>query len=179
LNTIFIDRDGVINRDRVDYVNCWYEWVWIDGVIDAVVNLKNAGFRVVIFTNQSCIRREIITQQQLDEIHERMSEAFAEAGALLDGIYVCPHGNRDKCDCRKPMPGLILRAAHELDIDLTQSVVVGDAARDIIAGQKAGAARTVLVRTGKGAVTEKENQVKPDIIYDDLASLAADLLAKK
>ncbi len=176
MRAVFIDRDGVINRDRVDFVLDWAEFEWLPGVIEAVARLKAAGWRVVVFTNQSCIGRGLIEREAVERINRRMAEIMAENGAELDGVYVCPHAPGEECDCRKPLPGLILKAAAELDLDLSRSVVIGDAARDIQAGRAAGVAENILVRTGKGAAAERDPALRPDHVFDDLAQAVEFLL---
>lgn len=177
MKTAFIDRDGVLNRDRVNYVLKWDEWVWLEGSIQAMARLKGAGWRVVVFTNQSCIGKGIVPASAIEAVNARMVADLTEAGGEPDGIYVCPHAPGDNCDCRKPLPGLLERAAREMDIDLTGAVVVGDAARDLEAGRAAGAGRIWLVRTGKGALTETERPDLADAVFDNLAAAVDHLLA--
>ena len=151
----FLDRDGTLNRE-VDYLCRPEDLQLLPGAAEAVVRLREAGFAVVVVTNQSAVARGFITEADLEEIHGEMRRQLNRAGAEVDGIYYCPHhpdqGNapyRTVCDCRKPKPGLLLRAASELDLDLGRSTMVGDKIADLQAGWNAGC-RAVLVLTGYG-----------------------------
>lgn len=177
MKTVFLDRDGVINADRVNYVLNWDEFKWLPGVKSAVARLTAAGFRIVIFTNQSCIGRELITADGIDAINARMIDELTAAGGSIEGVYVCPHApEKGDCDCRKPKPGLLLQAAEEMGLDLARSVVIGDSARDLQAGRAAGVGLNILVRTGKGAEHEKKTDARPDLVVDDLAAAVDYLL---
>ncbi len=152
---VFVDRDGTITREG--------EWIrhpgaleLVDGAGEAVAALHDAGFLVVMYSNQSAVARGMITERELGVIHERLQLLLEERGDRLDAIYYCPHHPtegvgeyRVACECRKPKPGLLERARRELDLDLTQSWCVGDMARDLDAGRAAGV-QGILVRTGKG-----------------------------
>jgi D-glycero-D-manno-heptose 1,7-bisphosphate phosphatase len=152
---ILLDRDGVINENRVDHVKCWSEFHFIPGTLAALRRLSALDVPIVVITNQGIVNRTIISSRELSVIHRRMTEQISAAGARLDGIFYCPHSAEDGCGCRKPEPGLLLQAAEKLDLDLTRSVFVGDAATDLVAGQRA-ACPTILVRTGRGRDTERE-----------------------
>ena len=151
----FLDRDGTLNRE-VDYLSRPEDLQLLPGAAEAVVHLREAGFAVVVVTNQSAVARGFITEADLEEIHGEMRQQLSRAGAEVDGIYCCPHHPdqgvapyRTACDCRKPKPGLLLRAASELDLDLGRSTMVGDNLTDLQAGWNAGC-RAVLVLTGYG-----------------------------
>lgn len=176
MKLVFLDRDGVINKDRVNYVLNWDEWVWLPGVKSALARLKRAGWTMVVVSNQSCIGKGIIEPEKIEAINDRMLRELAQAGAGPDGVYICPHAPDAGCDCRKPLPGLIHRAAQEMDLDLTGAWLVGDAERDIIAAQAAGL-KTILVRTGKGREVEAAGKVAPDLIADDLGAAVEHLLS--
>ncbi len=175
MKLVFLDRDGVINRDRVNYVLNWSEWVWLDGVKEAMADLKRAGWTMIVISNQSCIGKGIIGADKIEAVNDRMLKELAEAGAEPDGVYICPHAPDAGCDCRKPLPGLINRAAQEMDLDISEAWLVGDAERDIQAAQAVGI-KTILVRTGKGKEVEGDGKVRPDLILDDLSAAAAYLL---
>ena len=136
----FLDRDGVINQKLPEgqYVTCWEEMKFLPGVIEAIASLNRAGFHVVVVSNQRCIAKGLLTTDDLDLIHERMRKGFASDGALIDGIYYCSHDEHPPCGCRKPAPGLLLKAAIEHEIDLTSSWMIGDSDVDIGAGKSAG-----------------------------------------
>ena len=176
MKLVFLDRDGVINQDRVNYVLKWEEWVWLPGVRTALARLKRAGWTMVVVSNQSCIGKGIIGPERIEAINQRMLRELARAGAEPDGVYICPHAPDEDCDCRKPRPGLIRRAAREMGLELEEAWLIGDAERDIEAAQAAGL-RTILVRTGKGREVEAGGRVRPDLILDDLAAAVEHLLS--
>ena len=114
---IFLDRDGVINVPSKphEYITTWPDFVILPGVYEALRLLRDDGRKIFIVTNQRCISRGIATLSQIEELHERMTEEFARNGCCVDGIFICPHGNNDGCDCRKPKPGLLLQAQKWLE----------------------------------------------------------------
>ncbi len=153
---MFLDRDGTLIEevgylDRLDRIDIY------PGSVDAVRLLNRAGFAVVVATNQSGVARGYFDEAFVGAAHERIASTFAAGGARIDAFYYCPHhpeasvaAYRQACECRKPRPGLLRRAASELDLDPRRSFVVGDRSNDIDAGRAVGAA-TVLLRTGYGA----------------------------
>lgn len=147
---IFIDRDGVINRNRPDYVKSWAEFEFLPGAIEALRRLCEPGWPIIIVSNQSAVGRGIVAQQTVDEIHARMVAAIRRAGGRVDDVLYCPHAPQDRCDCRKPQPGLLYRAAERHNIDLSRSYMIGDAACDVEAACAAGCA-PVVVRSGRWA----------------------------
>jgi len=175
---VFLDRDGVINQDRAGWVRSWEEFVFLDGAAQALARLRRAGASLVVVSNQSLIGRGIGSAEAVDEVNRLMAAALEEAGAGLEGIFICPHAPEDGCDCRKPKPGLIFQAARTLGLTLEGGWLIGDAERDIRAGQAAGL-RTILVRTGKGAATESRALVRPEAVVDDLGRAADYLLQGK
>lgn len=152
---IFLDRDGVLVKD-VGLVCAASELEILEGVATALRRLKEADFQLVVVSNQAIVARGMITELQLNEIHAAMNRLLGEQGAPSpDAIYYCPHhpqatldAYRIACDCRKPRPGMLLRAAAERAIDLAHSYLVGDRMTDILAGQRAGC-RSILVTTGQ------------------------------
>jgi len=150
---VFVDRDGVINQNRPDYVKSWGEVVFLPRVFEAWRRLSRTAYRVAIVTNQSAVGRGIITLATANEINRRLIESIRQRGGRVDGVYLCPHHPNAGCDCRKPRPGLLRQAAADLDIDLARSYLVGDARSDLEAAQAAGV-QGILVRTGRGAETE-------------------------
>ncbi len=149
LSAIFIDRDGVICHNRADYVKRWDEFVFLPGALEALARLAKSHFAVVIVTNQSAINRGKVTLEAVEDIHRRMLQAIEAAGGRVDAIYLCPHRPDEGCACRKPLPGLLHRAAADLGLDLTQSYLIGDALEDIQAALAAGCL-PYLVLTGRG-----------------------------
>jgi len=146
---VFLDRDGVINRDRPDYVKSWEEFEFLPGVLEAFRVLASGPRQIVVVSNQSCIGRGLVSRETVEEIHARMTEAVRRSGGRIDAVDYCPHRPDEDCPCRKPRPGLILKAARELDIDLAASWMVGDDLKDLETAKAAGV-RPVLVRTGHG-----------------------------
>ena len=173
---VILDRDGVINEDSDDFIKSPEEWIPIEGSLEAIRQLKKAGYLVAVASNQSGLARGLFDQQTLDAIHAKMEGLLAQRGVALDGIFYCPHGPEDNCLCRKPKPGLLLQISDHFDIDLKQSWFVGDSIRDVQAARLAGA-RPVLLRTGKGRQTLAKYGPFNDIpVYDDLAGFARELL---
>lgn len=147
---IFIDRDGVINKKMPDgdYVKSWEEFEFIPGTIEALRRLAEAGYALFVVTNQRGIARGLMTHAHLERIHANMRTELARHGVYLAGIYYCPHDYDDNCDCRKPKPGLLLRAAKENNLNLSDAILIGDSEKDIQAGSAAGC-KTILLGGGK------------------------------
>jgi D-glycero-D-manno-heptose 1,7-bisphosphate phosphatase len=174
---IFLDRDGTV-CEEVGYVNHVDRVRLCDGSALAVRKANEAGFQTVLVTNQSGVARQYFPESLVGEVHDRLRNLLASEGARLDGIYYCPHHpdatsesyGRD-CDCRKPRPGMLLRAAAEMGIDLAASYMIGDTIRDVEAGHGAGAT-TVMVRTGYGKgqlqFHSRDWAISPDHVAEDL-----------
>ncbi len=145
---IFLDRDGVINRNRSDYVKSWEEFAFLPGALQAIVQLADSPFYVIVVTNQSAIGRGIIRRQAVKAIHDRMVREVAHAGGRIDAIVFCPHEPQLGCSCRKPAPGMFQEAAARLAIDLPESIFIGDAQSDVLAARAAGC-RPALVMSGR------------------------------
>ena len=128
---VFLDRDGVINVDRCDYVKSWTEFKFLPRVFGALRLLKKNHTRVIIITNQSAVNRGLMTLDTLLEIHEKMLNAIRKNGGEVDAIYYCPHTPDENCECRKPKPGMVLKAVKDLKIDLSLSYLVGDSEKDV------------------------------------------------
>jgi D-glycero-D-manno-heptose 1,7-bisphosphate phosphatase len=149
MRAIFLDRDGVICENRADHVKSWSEFKFLPGAKSGLVTLSRLGLPIIIATNQAVIGRGIVSASVVEEIHQRMVDEITAFGGRIDRVLYCPHCPEDKCDCRKPKPGMLLRAATEMDLDLSQSYLIGDAASDVQAGQQVGC-HTCLVLTGQG-----------------------------
>ncbi|MEJ2528626.1 MAG: D-glycero-beta-D-manno-heptose 1,7-bisphosphate 7-phosphatase [Gammaproteobacteria bacterium] len=178
MKTIVLDRDGVINHDSDAYIKNPDEWLPIAGSLEAIARLSQAGYRLLVATNQSGVARGLFDLERLNAIHQKMESAIQQHGGRLDGIYYCPHGPNDNCACRKPRPGLLLQMERELGIDLQQSLVVGDSLRDLQAAIAVGA-KPVLVLTGKGRTTlDQISQDQQIDIYQNLADFAETLITR-
>lgn len=172
MKAVFLDRDGVINADRDDYVKNTDELIVFPFAPEAIKRLSDAGWAVIVVSNQQGVAKGIIAESDLLAIQREIEERVEAAGGTIAGFYYCRHLASEDCACRKPKPGLILQAAADHGIDLAQSVLVGDTERDIIAGKSAGC-RTVLVLTGKlDRDTAERLACRPDFVADDLADAA-------
>jgi D-glycero-D-manno-heptose 1,7-bisphosphate phosphatase len=171
---VFLDRDGTLNVE-VNYLHRVADLVLIPSAAQAVRTLNQAGYLVIVVTNQAGIARGYYDEAALHAFHAHFSNVLAASGAHLDAIYFCPHHPdfTGTCMCRKPAPGLLQRAAAEWCIDLQQSWLIGDNSSDIKAGC-AGGCRTILVRSGYGAQVEArlsiDEAVRPDTIVDDIGA---------
>jgi D-sedoheptulose 7-phosphate isomerase len=171
---LILDRDGVMVAEAGDgsYLTRPDDMHWIPGVLDALAAFENSGIEVSVATNQSAVGRGLMTRETLDAMHDRLQSQATAAGGRIARILACPHGPDDGCACRKPAPGLIDAAVMASGVPAEQTLVVGDAARDIEAAHAAGV-EAALVRTGKGARTEPALAGHADIgVFDDLAALA-------
>ncbi len=149
MSTIFLDRDGVINENRADYVKSWQEFQFLPGAIEAIVQLTRMGHRLIVCTNQAGVARGIIPVEVIEDIHARMLMQIRAAGGYIERVYYCPHGRDGKCVCRKPRPGMLLRARDELGLDMNDAVFIGDSVTDVQAARAAGI-QPILVLTGLG-----------------------------
>ena len=138
LKTVFVDRDGVINQERSDYVKSISELEIYPNVAKNIKSLKDAGFLVIVITNQSAVNRGIITHEIVSQIHDSIQDHLKKYGTFLDGFYYCPHTPNENCNCRKPKSGLLEKAILELNIDLNSSWMIGDSDSDIEAADSIG-----------------------------------------
>ncbi|MBM4221381.1 MAG: D-glycero-beta-D-manno-heptose 1,7-bisphosphate 7-phosphatase, partial [Gammaproteobacteria bacterium] len=136
---VVLDRDGVINRESAAFIKSADEWLPLPGSLEAIAALHQAGFTVVVASNQSGVGRGLISPAALQEIHARMLAAVEQAGGKLAGIFFCPHLPGDNCSCRKPKPGLLLQIEAQFGCSLRGRPVIGDSARDLEAAQAVGA----------------------------------------
>ncbi len=177
MKLIILDRDGVINQDSAAYIKSPQEWRPIPGSLNAISRLNQAGFHVIVATNQSGIGRGLFDMAALNAIHEKMHKALAQAGARVDAIFFCPHAADDNCNCRKPRPGMLDDIAHRLNTDLAGVPMIGDSLRDLQAAAIAKAA-PMLVLTGKGKKTQRAGGLPPGTpIFPDLANAVDALVA--
>lgn len=153
---LFLDRDGVVNVEK-HYLYRIEDFQFMDGLFELCRRYRDDGFRLVVVTNQSGVARGYYSLQDVDTLHAWMRDRFQAQGLPLDGVYLCPHHPAvdGPCPCRKPEPGMILQAAAELELDLPNSVLLGDKESDLEAGRKAGIRRLGLVR-GKTSIEDVE-----------------------
>lgn len=177
MKLIILDRDGVINQDSDEYIKSPDEWVPIPGSLEAIARLNEAGYRVVVATNQSGIGRGLFDVETLAAMHEKMHKLLATHGGRIEAVFFCPHAPEHRCQCRKPGPGLFEDIAQRYGMDLGGVPAVGDSLRDIEAAQAVGA-QPMLVRTGKGERTLSTGKIPADVpIFEDLAQVAKTLVA--
>jgi D-glycero-D-manno-heptose 1,7-bisphosphate phosphatase len=175
MKLVILDRDGTINHDSDDYIKSPEEWRPIKGSLEGIARLTQAGYRIVVATNQSGIARGLFDTRALFAIHDTLLRALAQAGGRIDAFFFCPHAAEAGCQCRKPQPGMLLEVARRFNVSLDETYMVGDALRDLEAAAAAGA-RPVLVLTGKGAKTRDEGKLPPGTrIFPDLAAFAGHL----
>jgi len=146
---VFLDRDGVLNADRPDYVKSWEEFCLLPGTLAALRELAKSGLPVVVITNQAAINRGLVSFEVAESINLRMMAQLNASGARVDAVGWCPHRPEEGCGCRKPEAGLLTYAAEALDLDLGRSYLVGDAESDIAAGMAVGC-KALFVLTGRG-----------------------------
>jgi len=167
---VYLDRDGTLNFDP-GYLNEPEQLRLLPGVAPAVARLNRAGFKTVVLSNQSGVARGLITQDQLEAIHQRLRELLAEDGAWLDGIFICPHHPDEGCICRKPAPGLVHRALQELGVFPGNAIVIGDKATDVELARNVGTL-AVFVRSGSAPEEEQARMaargLAPDYVARDL-----------
>lgn len=168
MTVVFVDRDGVINVNRDDYVKNVDEFVFLPGALEGLARLKAAGITTIVVSNQAGVGRGLISPSELEQIDRRMFQTVTEHGGEIAGSYYCVHKRDEGCDCRKPEIGLFRRASRDLGFDLSEAFFVGDACSDVEAGHKAGCT-TVLVLTGKSSAEDATRwNCKPDHIAQDL-----------
>jgi D-glycero-D-manno-heptose 1,7-bisphosphate phosphatase len=167
---VFLDRDGVINRTRPDYVRRWDQFEFLPGALEALRDLAREHLPVLVVSNQSAVGRGLMSPWDLEEIDARMLEMVTAAGGRIDGAYYCPHAPQEGCVCRKPAPGLLLRAMRRFGVDPGRSCLVGDGVADMLAAQEVGIP-SILVLTGRG----QEALVDPRLRDCPITYIAADL----
>jgi D-glycero-D-manno-heptose 1,7-bisphosphate phosphatase len=176
MKLVILDRDGVINYDSDEYIKSPEEWHPIPGSLEAIARLNQAGYRVVVATNQSGIERGLFDFDTLNKIHAKMHRLLAEIGGNVEAVFFCPHTDDSECNCRKPRPGMLHQLANRLGISLANVPVVGDSLRDLQAAIAAGG-RPILVLTGKGRRTLTDLVEFGDVpIYDDLMAAVDGLI---
>jgi D-glycero-D-manno-heptose 1,7-bisphosphate phosphatase len=145
---IFLDRDGVINENRDDYVKSIDEFIFLPNTIDAIKKFINLGFKIIIITNQSVINRGIISENELQNIHLHMLNELNKCQCQIEKIYFCPHRPNENCNCRKPRTGMIINALSDFSIDISKSWLIGDSNTDIELAKNMGLKSIKLERNG-------------------------------
>jgi D-glycero-D-manno-heptose 1,7-bisphosphate phosphatase len=176
MKLIILDRDGVINHDSPDFIKSPAEWRPIPGSLEAIARLNQAGYRVVIASNQSGIARDLFDIATLNAIHQKLHTLAQQAGAEIEAIFFCPHAASDNCDCRKPKPGMFAEISKRYQVSLKGVPTVGDSLRDLQAGFVSGCV-PYLVLTGKGEKTHETGGLPPGtMVFPDLAAMVDYLL---
>ncbi len=180
---LILDRDGVINYDSDDFIKSPDEWRPLPGSLEAIARLNQAGYRIVVISNQSGLARQLFNQATLEAIHKKFTRLLAQHQGRVEQIYYCPHGPDDACDCRKPLPGLFQQFAKDFKLSLNGILAVGDSVRDLQAAHTAGAS-AALLQTGKGERSIASIKALPQNdplhgvpVYRDLASFSDHLLS--
>ena len=178
MKTVFLDRDGVINRNREnDYVKRWSEFEFLPHTVEAIRFLTHAGYQLIVVTNQACINKGILSSKTLNEIHRNMLAEIEGTGGRIHAVYYCPHRDDENCTCRKPKPGMLFQAALEHKIDIDNTYLIGDSNRDIQAGNEFGVC-SLLVLTGNGhksnltTDTGAVSLMQPHAVFKDLHAAA-------
>ena len=174
---VVLDRDGVINRDSVNFIKSPDEWLPLAGSAEAIARLNDAGYTVAVATNQSGIGRQLYDEDMLAAIHDKMRRHVAAAGGKIDKIVYCPHSPGAGCDCRKPSPGLLIQLRDHYAVEMNGVPVIGDSERDLRAAMAVGA-RPLLVLTGNGEKTlaALESSGESTEVFQDLSSAVDSLL---
>ena len=176
MKLIILDRDGVINQDSDQFIKSPDEWKPLPGSLEAIARLTQAGYRVVVATNQSGIGRGLFDMPTLNAIHDKMHKACAQVGGRIDAVFFCPHAAEADCKCRKPRSGMIEEIAERFGADLNGVPSVGDSLRDLEASAQLGA-QPVLVLTGKGRKTQTKGGLPANtLVFPDLAAYVATLV---
>jgi len=175
---VLLDRDGVINEDRPDFVKTPDELVFIPGSLEAITKLNNSGHKVAIVTNQSCIGRGLINEERLNEIHGKLRASVKSAGGHVDHIFVAPDAPWAATEMRKPGAGMMRAAMEKFAARGKDTILVGDTADDLQAAKKAGC-RRILVQTGKGEATQAagiDRELLPVRVAADLSEAVSLIL---
>jgi len=184
MKLVILDRDGTINEDRDDFVKSPEEWVPLPGALEAIARLNHSGWHTVLATNQSGLGRGLFDMASLNAMHARMNQLLTKQGGRIDAVFFCPHVPEDQCDCRKPLPGLMLQIGERYGVDLTEVPFVGDSLRDLQAGAAAGCP-THFVRTGRGAPLSDDElkaviaKVPGTKVHSDLSAFADALIQQE
>ena len=176
MKLVILDRDGVINYDSEQYIKSPTEWKPLPGSLEAVAKLTQAGYKVVVATNQSGVGRGLFDMDTLNAIHNKMHRAVQTVGGRIDAVFYCPHPADSQCNCRKPKPGMFERIGACFNTVMTDIPSIGDSQRDLEAAAAVGA-QPMLVLTGKGEKTRADNRLpEGTLIFADLAAAIEHIL---
>jgi len=180
MKVVFLDRDGVISKYTPnDYVKKWEEFVFLPNAIKGLKILNDAGYKIIIISNQAGVNKGIFSEEDLKDITDKMEELLKKKGIKIEKVYYCIHTDEENCNCRKPKPGLFFKAKEEIgNIDFSKIFFIGDSEVDVKAGKSVGT-KTILVLSGKTESKEetKNWKIKPDYIVKDLKE-AAEFIVK-
>ena len=170
MKLVILDRDGVINFDSDQFIKSPEEWKPIPGSLEAIARLNQAGYRVVVATNQSGIGRGLFDMAMLNSIHDKLYRSLAQVGGRIDALFYCPHSAELNCQCRKPRPGMFEDISRRFNTPLLGVPSIGDSLRDLKASEAVGAL-PVLVKTGKGLRTLDAGDLpEGTLVFPDLAT---------
>ena len=164
IKTIFLDRDGVINKD-INYLHKINDFEFVDGIFDVCLYFQSLGYKIIIITNQSGISRGYYSHSDYQKVTQWMLDQFKYKNINILDVFHCPHGPDSTCDCRKPKPGMFLKAKHKHNTDMEKSWMIGDKERDTIAANSAGIDNTILIRSSH-KIDESNSNAK--IILDSI-----------
>jgi D-glycero-D-manno-heptose 1,7-bisphosphate phosphatase len=173
MRAIFIDRDGVINKDpggwtEHSYVTDWKDFKFLPGARQALKILKQKGIKVIVVSNQAGVNKGYYSKEKLDEINNKMLRTIEKAGGAIEEVFYCVHTDKENCDCRKPKSGMLEEAVKKYNIDPKKAYFIGDSKMDIMAGKRIGC-KTMLVLSGKTPREDIYNwDEKPDHVFEDL-----------
>ena len=179
MKVLILDRDGVINYDSDKYVKNSDEWEAIPESLEAIANITQLGYKIVVCTNQSGIGRGLFSVEELNDIHEKMHRLVKQSGGEIAAVFFCPHTSEDNCNCRKPKPGMIEDICERFNIEnISNVMMVGDSDRDLEAIYTSGGI-PVLVKTGNGKKTMAKGKVPPGtLVFENLLEVSEYLMAK-
>ena len=178
IKLIILDRDGVVNYDSDQFIKSPEEWKPIPGSLEAIARLNQAGYKVVLATNQSGVGRGLFDMAMLNAIHDKMHKALALAGARIDACFFCPHAADSDCGCRKPKPGMFREIGVRFNVCLTGVPCIGDSLRDLQAAAEVRG-QPILVLTGKGRLTQEKGGLPENtLVFEDLAEAVKYVIQK-
>lgn len=179
MNAILLDRDGVIIRKAPEgeYVTRWHDVEFLPGALDAIQLFHRNGYKLIVVTNQRGVATGKVDIENMHEIHKNIGAAVVRNGGFISAVYYCPHDYSDQCDCRKPKPGMLLRAAADHDLVLPNCWMIGDSPTDVAAGKSVGC-KTALIASSVQPRLSGES-LEPDLIGDSLVLVATQIIESR